>query len=180
MQPREQEGIMKKTFFLFLFLIMGVATQVQAGQFSNTLSDFIRTNSEEENIAFFQACYPLSVNLPGDYGGSCQVNGSFCNSSGNFTFIYTDYQTAPGLVCNGTVSTTLEFDSLLSPTYIKITMDGGPINVTYEGQLYEVYYSQVEVNLSLTTLELIAINGYITINGQSYPLDNNLAGLLIL
>jgi hypothetical protein len=168
------------SFLVFLFLLIGGATQLQAGQFSTALSEFIANNSEEENIAFFQACYPLSVNLPGEHGGSCQVDGNFCNSSGNFTFIYTNYQTAPGLFFSGTINTTLTFDSMLSPTYVKITMDGGPINATYSGQPYELYYNQIEVNLSLTTMQLTTVNGSIMINGQSYPLDDNLANLLIL
>lgn len=172
---------MKKIVCVVLFLMMGVAAQAQAGQIADALADYARSAAADSELVQLNAlCTPMDVTLPGPYGGTARITGSFCGKTGNFDIIYTDYQGAPGLVCNGTVQAGLEFDSLANPTAIDISIDGGPLDYTYEGQVYTVYYDNVVARLDLVSLTLTALSGNVVINNLTIPLDDALADLLIL
>lgn len=172
---------MKKIVCLILFLMVGFAAQVQAGQIADALADYARKTAPDGGMVYLNAlCSPFDVTLPGPYGGACQITGSFCGKSGTFDMIYSSYQLAPELACNGTITVGLEFDSLTAPSYVEITMNGGPLDYTYQSQAYLVYYDNVVARLDIVTAQLTAISGNVIINNQTIPLDDTLADLLIL
>lgn len=138
------------------------------------------------SISAQQQCSQINIttseSTPGFTGfGSVSINGDMCvvidmttyttQSSGTFNIQFNQFSYNPS---NFTMSGNMTIDFAMStaqPMSATMSYNGGPVNYIIDGQSYEVYYQNLQINLD-PFMQYINASGGVTVNGQYLPAEN--------
>jgi len=154
----------KNNILLILSLCFISQLSFAQGQCQN-----ISMTSSAEQVAAFQGTG--SVTIKGDLCVTFNPATYAAQTSGNLAIYFNQfsYDKAYGFSMTGGFN--ILYSSNTQPLEVKLTYDGGPINYMINGQSYEVYYQNLQLNMD-ASMQYISATGGATVNGVYMPAEN--------
>lgn len=142
------------------------------------------------SVLAIQTCQPVNITgsaetLPNFQGqGSVNISGDICanvdisnpqagsTSTGNLAITFNSFSySAANFTMTGSFDLIYSYNANTSAPAVQLTYNGGPINYMVDGQSYEVYYNNLQINMD-SAYQYVDMTGSLTLNGQEIPVEN--------